>query len=199
MPVRKPTGTSAHRTPWLVRIGGGLLAACALFALGACATPHYTTRPAAAEPPPPVTQVYFYPARGQDATRQDRDRYECYLWARQQTGFDPSSQQLAPHQRVEVVPLPPAGHDTAAGAVAGAVLGAVIAPSGRTGQGAAVGAVTGAMLGAASDAARQEHAAQLQQQLDKRQASGRARVEQQAMNYRRALTACLLGRGYSVR
>lgn len=168
---------------------GALLAA---LALGACAPA--PTRPAAL--PPPYVEVYFYPAQGQSTAQQDRDRYECYLWARKQTGFDPSAPQLAPHQRLRVVPEPPPGHDTAAGAVTGAVLGAVVAPPDRSAEGAVVGAITGAMVGAASDAARQKQAEQLQQRYDRQSAAG---VEQQARNYRRALAACLEGRGYRVR
>lgn len=36
------------------------------------------------------TTVYAYPTHGQSAEQADRDRYECYQWAVQQTGFDPS-------------------------------------------------------------------------------------------------------------
>ena len=43
--------------------------------------------PAPAASPPPM---YFYPERGQDAARQDRDRSECYRWAVGQGGFDPA-------------------------------------------------------------------------------------------------------------
>ena len=42
------------------------------------------------EPPPPETNVYFYPVRGQSPEQQDRDKYECNTWAVQQSGFDPS-------------------------------------------------------------------------------------------------------------
>lgn len=169
--------------------GTALLAA---LALSGCAS----TPPPPAAPPPPYVEVYFYPTRGQSAAQQDRDRYECYLWARRQTGFDPSVPQLAPHQRLRVAPEPPPGHDTAAGAVTGAVLGAVVAPPDRTVEGAAVGAVAGAMVGAASDAARQQQAEQLEQRYQRQTAT---RVELQARNYRRALSACLEGRGYRVR
>ena len=46
--------------------------------------------PPPAAPPPP--QVYFYPTQGQSPQQQDRDRFECYNWAVQQTGFDPGRQ-----------------------------------------------------------------------------------------------------------
>ena len=178
--------------------GSTTLALVVVLALGACAAPpaRPMARPA---PPPPSTQVFFYPTRGQSAAQQDRDRYECYLWARQQTGFDPSAPQLAPHQRLEVVPNPPVGQDTAAGAVTGALLGAVVAPPGRKAEGAVAGAITGSVIGAASDSARQEEAERLQDQYDQRDARNMARLEQQASSYRRAMAACLSGRGYHVR
>jgi YMGG-like Gly-zipper len=190
----KPAGQGPPRT------AGGFrwLAVFAALTLVACASPP----PARDEPvrvaPPPPTQIYFYPTKGQNAAQQDRDRYECYLWAKQQTGFDPSAALLAPHQRVRVIPTAPPGRDTATGAVTGAVIGAVVSPPGRSAEGAVVGAVAGAMVGAASDSARQEQVERVQQRYDQQQAQHMARIEQQASSYRRAMTACLEGRGYSV-
>lgn len=74
-----------------------------------------------------VTQVYFYPKAGQTAKQQSRDHYECYNWAMEQTGFDPSASSIPTEQRVRVVPMPPPGHDTIVMSIAGAVLGALIA------------------------------------------------------------------------
>lgn len=152
------------------------------------------------EPARPSTEVYFYPTRGQSAVQQDRDRYECYLWAVKQTGFDPSQPQLAPHQRIEVVPAPPpAGQDAAAGAAIGALLGAVSSHRGDAVEGAVAGAIAGAIIGAASDAARQEEAARSQQSSDLYSTQRTVQLERQARDYRRAMAACLEGRGYSVR
>lgn len=158
--------------------------------LAACAPP--ATRDTVVAAAPPQTQVYFYPARGQDPDLQDRDRYECYLWARKQTGFDPSAPNLAPHQRFVAVPASP-GQDVAAGAITGAVIGSVVARPGHSAEGAIVGAVAGATLGAASGSAREQQAARATKQ------HMNAQVELQASSYRRALTACLEGRGYTVR
>jgi len=104
--------------------------------------------------PLPPTQVFFYPNSGQSQARQERDRYECYLWAVKQTGFDPSQPQVASHVRVEVLPMPAPGHDTALGALTGAMLGAAVSRPRDVGTGAVVGAIGGAMIGAASDASR---------------------------------------------
>lgn len=165
--------------------------------LGACAyTPPRPVQPVAASIPPPVTEVYFYPNKAQSAAQQDRDRYECYLWAVKQTGFDPSAPQAASHMRVRVVPGPPPGADIATGAAAGAVLGAAVSPPRHAPEGAVMGAIAGAAVGAASEAARQEQVERAQAHLDQREA---ARLERQAANYRRAMAACLEGRGYTVK
>ena len=33
---------------------------------------------------------YVYPKAGQDNQTMERDKFECYQWAKQQTGYDPS-------------------------------------------------------------------------------------------------------------
>jgi len=168
--------------------------------LTACAPPVYTVKKETVAPAPlPATTIYFYPTRNQSEAQQNRDRYECYLWAVKQSGFDPGQAQLAPHQRVEVQPIVPPGADTAAGAVSGAIVGSMLAPRRDSGFGLVFGAITGAMLGAASDAARQEQAARAQQYYDSKEAQRYAAVEKQARDYRRAMTACLEGRGYTVK
>jgi hypothetical protein len=47
--------------------------------------------PATASTTPPDTdQLYIYPKSGQAEEQQSRDRYDCHLEARQQSGFDPT-------------------------------------------------------------------------------------------------------------
>jgi hypothetical protein len=199
---------SAQRLPigrWLMAVtlsGLALGLASCVEAPTHTAPPPRTVRsepPPQPAPPPVSTQVYVYPTSGQGADQQGRDRYECYLWSVKQSGFDPSQSSLAPHQRVEVVPMPASGHDTAAGAITGAVLGAVIANPRNSAAGAVGGAIVGGAIGAASDSAREQQAKQVQQRYDRRTSAQNARIEEQAGNYRRALTACLEGRGYTVK
>jgi len=177
--------------------------ACALFsvslAISACAPEAYVVQPSheAAARPSPVT-LYMYPAKHQTPAQQDRDRYECYLWARKQSGYDPGAAQLAPDQRIEVRSATPPGSDTAAGAVGGAVLGTMLSPN-DNGMGTVFGAITGAMIGASSDQAKQQQAENIQQQYNERERRRYAAQERQARNYRRAMTACAEGRGYTVR
>ena len=150
-------------------------------------------------PPEISTEVFFYPNHGQGPGQQDRDRFECYLWARQQTGFDPSTPRLAPHQRLKVVAQPPAGQDTVAGTLTGAALGAVIGSPHNTAEGAIIGAMAGATIGAISDSVRQQRAEEIQAQYDSQAASRYAEQDRQSRRYRRAMGACLEGRGYTVR
>jgi hypothetical protein len=57
--------------------------------------------------PPPDKNVSFYPAQGQSAERQDRDKYECNGWAVKQSGFDPSMPNTPPHLQVRVAAVEP--------------------------------------------------------------------------------------------
>jgi outer membrane lipoprotein SlyB len=145
-----------------------------------------------------MTQVYFYPKEGQTTEQQSRDHYECYNWAVQQTGFDPSQSSIPPAQRVKVVPMPPPGNDTAVLAITGAVLGALIAGPRHAGAGALIGAGSGAFAGAASDASRQQYAQQMEEAYVNRDQALDTRYEEKASDFRRAMSACLEGRGYSV-
>lgn len=191
--MRKPIAKPFRR---LILVGIGM----ATLGLAGCAPPVYSVRPSS-EPaqPPPSTRIYFYPKQGQSREQQRRDRYECYLWAVRKTHFDPSQARLAPHQRVEVTPVAPPGTDTASGAMTGAVVGSMLSDPRDSGEGMVFGAIAGAILGHASDQARQQQAQQLQEQYNSRNDEHYARLDQQARDYRRAMTACLEGRGYTVR
>lgn len=145
-------------------------------------------------PPDAIARVIVYPAQGQSPQQTDRDRYECHLWAVQQTGFDPSQPGVPAGARVVVQPANPPGTNTAVGAIAGAILGAAIAGPRAAGAGLIVGGATGAAIGASSDAAEQAQANAEQRYYNR----GYAEAEQGAANYRRAIGACLRARGYTL-
>jgi len=166
--------------------------------LAGCFPPAYQVQPRPPLAPPAETRVYFYPTHGQTVNQQERDRYECHLWAVKQTGFDPSRTPLAPHQHVQVVPENPPGANTAAGAVTGAIIGSAMAGPRQTGEGMVFGAITGAMMGAAADSAQQQQAKAIERQYNSQYTREYANAERQASNYRRAMAACLTGRGYTV-
>jgi len=161
--------------------------------LAACVTPPPRVYRAPAPPPPPQ-RVFVYPAQGQSPDQTERDRYECHLWAVQQTGVDPSRADANAYERVVVQPATPPGANTAGGAITGAILGAIIAGPRNAGAGLVIGGATGAVVGSAVDANAQAQAQQTQQQINMSAAEGRARAD----SYRRAIGACLQGRGYTV-
>src|SRR3954464_10913522 len=150
-------------------------------------------------PPPPRTDVYAYPTQGQSPEQMDRDRYDCHEWAVKQSNFDPSAPSPPPHDRVVVAAGPPPGTNTAIGAVAGAILGAVIAGPRDSGFGAVAGGITGAAIGSTGDAANAEAQHQEIQAARAQDARRAAAIDQRASDYRRAVSACLEGRGYSVK
>ena len=73
--------------------------------LVACAAPPPRRTVVASDPVP--ARIMVYPAQGQSPDQLERDRYECHVWAVQQTGFDPSRPGLPPGQRVVVEPANP--------------------------------------------------------------------------------------------
>jgi hypothetical protein len=140
--------------------------------------------------------VIAYPTRGQSQEQQSRDRYECHVWAVQQSGFDPTQQvaqaappPMPPPPAVTTSPLRGAARGAAIGAVGGAI-------GGDAGKGAAIGAGTGALIGGIRrrDQIRQQQA--YQQYYAQTQQSGSSTA--QLSTYNRAMQACLQGRGYSV-
>src|SRR5262245_28498736 len=74
-------------------------------------------------------QPYIYPSKGQSQEQQERDKFECYNWARQQTGFDPTTPSYAstsPPSRREAPQgglLQGGARGAALGAVGGAIAG----------------------------------------------------------------------------
>ena len=119
---------------------------------------------------------YVYPQKGQSPDQQKRDSYECYDWAKKQSGVDPGQPPPA---------APPGKHagGTVRGAGRGAAAGAAVgAIAGDAGKGAAAGAVVGGLHGR-----RQSKVASQQQQAATQD------------SYNRAFAACMDGRGYSVR
>lgn len=188
----------------IVTVGLPLLALFALLGAAGCAVEPTEPVVARQDPPPPDTNVYFYPAQGQaapSAEQQDRDKYECNNWAVQKSGFDPSLPNLPPHQRMRVVAGgPPPGTGVAVGAVTGAVVGAAVSNPWHPGGGTLLGAIAGAAIGGVTDAERAAQANRIEAQANADANSVRtAALERQAMDYRRAMSACLEGRGYSVR
>jgi hypothetical protein len=141
-------------------------------------------------------EPFIYPAKGQSASQQDKDKYACYSWAKGQTNFDPMAPPTAK------TPPPSGGHrSVAGGALGGAVLGAGVgavggAIGGNAGKGAKIGTATGGLLGGMGAAGENAKQNQERQQWQQREAARYAAARGQ---YNRAFGACMEGRGYTVK
>ncbi len=160
-----------------------------LVVLGGCVAPPVRT---VAVPAPPPPRLFIYPAHGQTADQMEKDHYECHVWAVQQTGVDPSRGDIGAYQRVVVQPAP--GANTVGGAIGGAIVGSILAGPRDSGVGALIGGAAGAILGSSADAQSQAQARQARQQAYQNNAAERARGQ----SYRRAISACLVARGYTI-
>lgn len=129
-----------------------------------------------------------YPKNGQSKQQQEKDEFDCYKWAKGQTGFDPMAQPGSP---AAAAPAPKGGavRGAAKGAALGAIGGAI---AGDAGKGAAIGAG----VGGAGGALRQRGQVRQQQQAQQGEASAQ---NAQRSQYQRAYGACLEGRGYTVK
>lgn len=135
-----------------------------------------------------------YPAKGQDAKTMDRDKHECYNWAKEQTGFDP----MQPPQTTAAAPPPQSGGESVGRSVVrGAAIGGLAGSmGGEFGKGAAVGAGAG-LVGGGIRNRRQADAQKQQQAASQQQAANQ--YQSQRDGYNRAFGACMEGRGYSVK
>lgn len=135
-----------------------------------------------------LAQQFVYPAKGQTPEQTDKDKYDCYNWAKQQTGYDPSQ----PTQAASASQSSQQGGQVVKGAAVGAGVGAVGgAIAGDAGKGAAIGAASGALLGGIKKHKNKNEQQQQQQQQQAAASSAKA-------SYDRAYKACLEGKGYSV-
>jgi flagellar biosynthesis/type III secretory pathway protein FliH len=140
-------------------------------------------------------ELVIYPAKGQSAEQMDKDKYECYNWAKQQSGFDPMAQPKA-------TAAPPAQEAQKGGVVRGGLRGAAVGAvvgeiaNDDAGQGAKAGAAAGAIAGGLRkrDQAKQQQKAE--EQWAQEQAAGYAKNRD---GYNRAYSACLEGKGYTVK
>lgn len=142
-------------------------------------------------------EQYIYPNKGQSARQQDKDKFDCYGWAKGQTGFDP----MAPPS--PKAPPPSRGrHSVVGGAVGGGALGAGVGAlggavaGGKAGKGAKIGAATGGLLGGMGAAGANARASQEYRDWERREAQQYAAARTQ---YNRAFAACMEGRGYTVK
>ena len=143
--------------------------------------------------------LIVYPAQGQSNDQMEKDKFECYTWAKGQTGFDPMQMPTAssppPSQEKKSV-----GGSAVRGGVlggaGGAVIGGIAGGSKGARRGAAIGGLSGGVLGGTRSSGQNRQAEQQRKQWEQQQAN---QYMQQRNTYNRAHAACLEGRGYTVK
>jgi hypothetical protein len=131
--------------------------------------------------------LYVYPQKSQNATQQLTDEQRCYNSAKTQTGYDPNAAAPAPKEKNKTSSSD--GHDVAKGAAHGAII------SGATGGDAAAGARRGAIIGGIRSKREKKKDDEAKQKTEAKQTM----QEKQKDDFKRAISACLDARGYSVR
>lgn len=132
--------------------------------------------------------LYIYPQKGPSKSQIEKDKYACYQWAKEKTGFDPMAAS-----RPSTPPPPGTKSRALRGAAGGAAFGAIGgAIAGDAGKGAAIGAATGGVIGGV----RRRRNQRIQEQWAQNQASAQT---QRRTEYNRAYGACMQGRGYTVK
>ena len=134
--------------------------------------------------------LYVFPPDGKDTAAQDADEAACFKWAKEQTGFDPLNPTDVQAAQVETGPDGSAVKGAAGGAAAGAAIGAI---AGDAGEGAAIGAVVGGLRG------RRASKAQKGQQQQANEQAAAAKEKEMMDNYNKAFSACMEGKGYTVK
>ncbi len=140
-------------------------------------------------------EMFIYPDNGQSEQQMEQDKFECYGWAKSNSGFDP----MAPPTATAPPPKKQAaqggaGRGALRGLAVGSAVGAISGSGGKQKRatGAAVGGLVGGMR--RQDQKRSEAAAQKQWEDEQV-----ANYQRNRNNYNRAYGACLEGRSYTVR
>ena len=134
--------------------------------------------------------LYVFPSNNQDKATQEADEMDCFNWAKEQSGYDPINPTKYVGEEVDTSLDGSAVKGAARGAAAGAAIGAI---AGDTGEGAAIGAVVGGLRGRRAKK-MSEH-----QQKQANNNAAEAASNAAAADYNKAFSACMEGKGYTVK
>ena len=134
--------------------------------------------------------LYVFPSNDQNREQQDADEMACYRWAKEQSGVDPMNPPDVVAADVDTSVDGSAVRGAAGGAAAGAAIGAI---AGDAGQGAAIGAVVGGIRG------RRSKVANDQRQQEANNAAAAEAQKELMNNFKKAFSACMEGKGYTVK
>lgn len=130
--------------------------------------------------------LMIYPKGGQSPEQQEKDKFECYSWAKNESRFDP----MAPPTATEAPPQQQAARGgVLRGAARGAAIGEIVDDDWET------GAKAGAAIGGMRRADQKRKQAQAQQQWEQEQQQIYA---EKRNRYNRAYSVCLEARDYAV-
>ena len=137
--------------------------------------------------------LFIYPSGGQEIGQQADDEAECFEWGENATGVDPRNPMAG--VRVDVPQNVGQGNAAAAGAVRGAARAGII--GNLADEDASDWAAAGALVGSIRGAARRD----AQNQRDRQQANAQAEAQgaENLETFKRAFTACMEGRDYTVK
>lgn len=172
------------------------------------------TQSSSASPSAKSIGMYAYPKNQQSADQQVKDENECFASAKQQSGVDPQAPPPAAKTEEEKKAEQKAAADNAKqakggrakgaakGAAGGAAIGAIA--DDEAGKGAAAGAAAGTVVGGAKQrrankASKQQAAQATAQQQQQEEAQAKGAYQQGVDKFKRAFSACLDARGYSIK
>jgi hypothetical protein len=134
--------------------------------------------------------LYVFPSNNQTQDQLDADEMECFKWAKQQTNYDPLNPTQVEVKQADTSLDGSAVVGSAKGAAAGAAIGAI---AGDAGKGAAIGAVAGGLRGRRA----RKYGDAVEQAYNEQDAA--ATSQELADNYNKAFSACMEGKGYTVK
>ena len=147
----------------------------------------------------PAQDLVVYPSKGQSNEQTEQDKFGCYTWAKGQTGFDPMQMPTASS------PVPQRGDRSVVGStvgggvlggLGGAAVGGILGGKSGAKKGVAVGGLSGGAIGGMHSHSQNQEANQKRDQWEREQANN---YMQQRNLYNRNFSACMEGRGYSVK
>jgi hypothetical protein len=159
--------------------------------------PSSAAQPAAQPGPSASLGLYVFPAKSQTPEQQSQDEQACYGWAKNQSGIDPAAVKANPDSaakaagaKADTATQGAAVKGAARGAVGGAVVGGI---AGDAGTGAGIGAVVGVAKGRQAKKAAKKQAEQ--QAAEQNQAWAAGQID----TFKKAYSACVEGKGYTVK
>ncbi len=135
-------------------------------------------------------ELYVFPSKDQDKKQQEADELACYNWAVEQTGYNPIKPATVEAEKVDRSADGTAVRGAARGAAAGAAIGAI---AGDAGKGAAIGATAGGLRGRRAKVVGDE----MEQQHNNKEAA--AANQKMLVDFKKAFSACMEGKGYTVK